>query len=300
MRSSDLYTGSVGREYSPYRSIKNYIEVLKPRESGLLVFIGLCTAVVAGGGYVPAGTLALALVAILFASASANGFTNYLDRHLDARMKRTMHRALPSRRIEPAEKVLPMLISLSVIGLVTAWLLHPLAFLFDVIGTVAAVVWRKRVTCVFPQGMIASCAPVLMGWFAVSPAFSWEVVLLCVLIAAWLPSHIWSIMVANRDDYMNAGICYFPLSISVKSAVKVLFVFALLLYASAIALYFVGGFGWLYLAVANVLGIVMVYGSVRFMISQASRDAWKLYKLSAFPFLGVLFLVMCLDIWLVR
>ncbi len=36
------------------------------------------------------------------------------------------------------------------------------------------------------------------------------------------------------------------------------------------------------------------------VISSASRDAWRLFKLSAFPYLGLIFLTMCLDIWLLR
>ena len=285
-------------ETAIFTSLKNYLEVLKPRESGLLVFIGVCTAFIASGGQLSLKILLLAFIAILFASAGANGLTNYLDRGVDARMLRTSHRALPSKRIYPPEKVLPLTISLTVIGLVLAWFLHPLSFAFDLLGTVAAVVYRKRVTCVFPQGAIASVAPVLMGWFAVAPPFRWEIVLLCVLIALWLPSHIWSIMIANREEYLNAGLTYFPISREVKDTVKVILVFNILLYAAAIGLYFVGGFHLLYLVVANVLGIVMVYGSMRFMLSAASRDAWRMYKLSAFPYLGVLFLSMVLDIWL--
>ena len=274
--------------------------MLKPRESGLLTFIGICTAFVAGGGCPPVDLFLLALIAILFASAGANGLTNYLDRDVDVRMQRTRHRVLPSKRIEPPEKVLPLTIGLVIVGLALAWLLHPLAFLFDLIGTTAAVIWRKRVTCVFPQGMIASCAPVLMGWFAINPAFGWEIILLCILIAVWLPSHIWSVMIANRDDYLGAGIDYFPVNREVKAVVKIIPIFCLVLYAASIGLYFVGDFGWLYLVVANLLGIIIVYASLRLMISRMSQDAWRLYKLSTLPYLGVRFLTMCLDIWLLR
>ena len=97
----------------------------------------------------------LAGITILLASAGANGITNYLDRHVDARMERTRKRALAAKRIEPAEKVLPLVIGLIIVGLVLAWYLHPLSFLADLIGTSAAAFWRKRVTCVFPQGMLA-------------------------------------------------------------------------------------------------------------------------------------------------
>jgi len=137
-----------------------------------------------------------------------------------------------------------------------------------------------------------------MGWFAIEPAFSLEILLLSLLIAVWLPLHVWSVMIANREDYIGAGLNYFPMSWQPKDAVKVLLVFALVLYGASVALYFVGSFGWLYLVSANLLSITMVYASSRLVISSASRDAWRLYRLSAFPYLGLIFLTMCLDIWL--
>ncbi len=281
-----------------YKTVKNYIEVLKPRASSLLTFIGVSAAIIAGNGHPPLDRLLLALITILLTTAGANGLTNYLDRNIDSRMQRTRHRALPSKRIEPPEKVLALAIGLVIIGLALAWQLHPLSFLFGIIGIIAAAVWRKRATCVFPQGMIASCAPVLMGWFAIKPTFSWEILLLCALIALWLPLHVWSVMIANREDYISAGLTYFPMSREIKEAVKVLLTFSLLLCTAAIALYFAGDFTLLYLTVASLLSIMIVYASSRLVVSNGSRAAWRLYKLSAFPYLGLIFLTMCLDTWL--
>jgi len=275
----------------------NYIEVLKPLPSILLTFIGLCAAIIAGEGQL-SPRLLLVLVAVLIATAGANGLTNYLDRDIDARMQRTRCRVLPSKRIYPSKKVLPLITGLIVIGLVLAWQLHPFAFLADLVGTLVAATWRKKVTCVYPQGVIASCAPILMGWLAVKPAVSWELLLLCVLIAVWLPLHVWSVNIAHREDYLQAGLSYFPINLEVKDSVKVLLAFSLVLYAASIALYFAGGFAWLYLVLANILGIVMVYAASRLVISDATKDAWRLYRLSSFPYLGLIFLVMCLDIWL--
>lgn len=279
-----------------YQTARDYVEVLKPRESSLITFIGVCTAVIAGGGHLSWDKLLLVLITILLASTGVNGLTNYLDRHVDARMQRTRHRALPSRRIYPAEKVLPLTIGLVIIGLVLAWQLHPFSFLAGLVGTVAAIVWRKRWTCVFPQGILASCAPVLMGWFAVEPTFSWQLLLLCLLIAIWLPLHLWSVMITHREDYLSAGISYFPVSQEVRKVVKLLLALSLLLYASSIAVYFVGSFTWLYLALAILLGSVLTYSSLRLVISISSQNSWRLYKLSAFPYLGLIFLSMCLDI----
>jgi protoheme IX farnesyltransferase len=278
--------------------IKDYFEVIKPRETGLLAFIGVMSAIVAGSGSIPTGRFFYILAAIFIASAGANGLTNYLDRDLDARMERTRHRALPSGRIYPPERALFFTAVLSTIGLIMAWYLHPLAFLVDLVGTAAAVIYRKKVTCVFPQGMIASCAPVLMGWFAIKPAVNSEILLLCLLIAVWLPSHIWSIMIAHKEDYQKAGITYFPLNCSVKTVSSILFAFCLVLFATSISLYFIGHFGWLYLAIANISGIILIYASLRLVLCNTYGNAWKLYKLSAFPYLGLIFLVMGLDVWL--
>lgn len=283
---------------SVYQTVKNYIEVLKPRESSLLTLIGVAAVFIAADGKPSLDVMLLAAVTILVASAGANGITNYLDRDFDAKMQRTRHRVLPSGRIYPPQKVLPLITGFILAGLVLAWWLHPFAFAADLVGTLVAATWRKRVTCVFPQGAIASFAPVLMGWFAISPAFSWELLLLCLLVLAWLPLHVWSVMVSNRDDYLGAGLNFFPMNVEVKTVVRVLLMFSLALYIISIALYFVGGFGWLYLALANILGVMMIYASWRLAVTNASMDAWRLYKLSSFPYLGLLFLAMCLDIWL--
>jgi protoheme IX farnesyltransferase len=279
------------------RRVLNYLEVLKPLPSILLAYIGLCAAIIAGEGKL-SPRLLLILAAVLIASAGANGLTNYLDRNIDARMQRTSCRVLPSKVIFPPKKVLPLIIGLIVVGLVLAWQLHPFVFLADLAGTLVAATWRKKVTCVYPQGVIASCAPILMGWLAVNQSLSWELLLLCILIAAWLPLHVWSVNIAHREDYLQAGLIYFPINWEVKDSVKMLLVFSLVLYATSIALYFIGSFAWLYLSLANILGIVMVYAGVRLVTSHAAEDAWRLYKLSTFPYLGLIFLVMCLDIWL--
>jgi len=136
-----------------------------------------------------------------------------------------------------------------------------------------------------------------MGWFAIRPAVSWQLLLLCLLIAIWLPLHLWSVMIANREDYLGAGITYFPLNQDVKGVVKILFALSLLLYGLSVALYFTGDFALLYLLSANLLGAILVYGSWNLVTSISSRNSWRLYKLSAFPYLGLIFLFMCLGIW---
>jgi len=278
-------------------SFLDYINVLKPTETALLTFLGITSAIIAAGSYMPGWVYAVVLVAVLLGSAGSNGLTNYLDRHVDARMVRTCGRALAAKRIYPAEKALPLIISLIVIGLVLAWFLNPLCFAIGLIGVAASSVWRKTISCTF-LGIVAGCSPVLIGWLAVSPAFDVRIILMCALVAIWTPIHVWTLMIANREDYLNAGLSYFPLSWPVKSIVKILFGLSILLLAVSMLIYFFGGFHWLYLIVAIILGGTMIYANSRLLFSMSSNAAWRVYKLSAFPYLGIIFLVMVLDIWL--
>ena len=278
------------------KGIIDYITVLKPRETILLAFIGVCASIIAADGKPSLSVLAIALVAIALGSAGANGLTNYLDRNVDARMKRTHLRALPANRIVPARKALVWSVFLILVALAVAWYLDPLCFVFGLVGTIAASVFRKRVMCVI-QGGIAGCAPVLIGYVAVTHHLDIQILFLCILIAVWIPLHVWSVMIANREDYLQAGVAYFPVTWRVKDAIKILMALSVLLYAASIALWAVDNLGWLYFAVANILGLIMIYANVNLLRSGLTRDAWKVYKLSAFPYLGLIFIALCLNFW---
>jgi protoheme IX farnesyltransferase len=139
---------------------------------------------------------------------------------------------------------------------------------------------------------------VLVGYLAISHQLNPTVLFLCLLIAAWVPLHIWSLMTFHRDEYLGAGVKIFPVTWKVEDTIKVLLGLAVVLYGISIALYHFGDFGILYLAVANVLGVAMVYATYRLLRTASSRYAWRVYKLTAFPYLGILFLTMGIDLWL--
>jgi len=282
--------------------LSDYLNVLKPRETSLLVFIGACSAIVASaavGGAFPVATFILIVVAITCGSAGANGLTNYLDRDVDALMARTCKRSLPSGRIKPPWKVLPMIAVLILAGLALAWVLSPVCFVIGLVGMLASAILRKTVSCTY-FGIIAGSSPVLIGWYAVTqqPAITAMPVLFFCLIAAWTPLHVWTLMLANRSDYEGAGLHYFPLSWPDRRVIILLAVLSLALSAAGILIYFLSGFlHWLYLTVTVLMSLLMVYASIRLLIKPNSRNAWMVYKLSAFPYLGIIFLVMVIDSW---
>jgi protoheme IX farnesyltransferase len=284
-------------------SIIDYISVLKPKETSLLVFIGACAALVAASitqAAFPLYTFILTVVAITLGSAGANGLTNYLDRDVDARMKRTCSRALPSGRINPPGKALPLIIGCIVGGLVLAWLLSPVCFVIGLVGILVSGIWRKTATCTY-FGIIAGSAPVLIGWYAVSGQVSIDVlpVLFFCLIAAWTPLHVWTLMLANREDYEQAGIRYFPLTWKAGNVIRILAILSFLLALISILIYVLSGkFHWLYLATCSVLGVLMIAASLRLLFSPTSKNSWAVYKYTAFPYLGIIFTAMVVDRWL--
>ena len=261
------------------------------------MLIGACSAFIAVDGYIATGFFALTIVAIGLGSAGCNGLTNYLDREVDAKMARTQNRVLPSKRIDPPQKALPLIISLIIIALSLAWILNPLCFIIGCVGVAASAIWRKTISCTF-FGIIAGCSPVLIGWFAMNTEFNIKILLICLLVALWIPVHVWSVMIARRDEYFKAGLKYFPLNLKVKTVVVMLLILSILLYIVSNVLFVQTDLRYLYLIVANILGIYMIYANARLLRSTTSEASWKVYKLSSFPYLGVIFLVMCLDIWL--
>jgi len=287
----------------PKAGILDYLDVLKPKETSLLLFIGACSSIIAAafsGGIFPVRDFILAAVAILLGSAGANGLTNYLDRDVDARMKRTCGRALASKRIDPAERALPLIIALVVIGLVLAWILSPICFIIGLVGVICSGIWRKTISCTF-LGIIAGSAPVLIGWYAITkqPVIDVLPVLFVAMIAFWTPLHVWTLMIANRQDYENAGLHYFPLSWKDRDVIRILAVLSVALAAVALMIYFLSRrFHWLYLIVSSLLSIAMVIASIRLLFNPNSNNAWTVYKLSAFPYLGIIFTIMAVDSWI--
>jgi protoheme IX farnesyltransferase len=284
-------------------SIRDYVAVLKPRETSLLVFIGACSALVAAStinGAFPAISFVLTIIAITMGSAGANGLTNYLDRDVDARMQRTCRRPLAAARIRPPEKALPMIIILLIAGLVLAWILAPICFVIGLIGIMSSGIFRKTISCTF-LGIIAGSAPVLIGWYAITKytEFAMAPLIYFCMIALWTPLHVWTLMLSNRSDYENAGLRYFPLSWEDKKVIRLLAILSVALAAVAVLNYFVvTGFHWLYLSVAIVLSVLMVAANLNLMRSPTSNNSWVVYKLSAFPYLGIIFAAMVLDVWL--
>ena len=175
--------------------------------------------------------------------------------------------------------------------------LHPYAFIAGAVGVAAGLIARKTWATHF-LGSFSSCGPILVGWFAINPELNGTIAFLALIIVLWLPIHVWNLMIASEGDYLGAGVNMFPLNHGMVLTGRITVVLSLLLYAASLALYVAGDFGWIYFVAANVGGVLMVQATIQMLRTRDKAAAFRVFRTSAYPFLGLTFLSLCADIWL--
>ncbi len=199
---------NASREYEP--TFGDYFALLKPRVMSLVVFTALVGLLVAPGGLHPVEMFAAILFIALGAGASG-ALNMWYDADIDAVMRRTAKRPVPSGRVEPGE-ALAIGLGLSGISvvmlalatnLVAAGLLAFTIFFYAVIYSM----WLKRST---PQNIViggaAGAFPPMIGWAAVTGDVSLASVLMFGLIFMWTPPHFWALALFTKSDYGDAGV----------------------------------------------------------------------------------------------
>ncbi len=281
-------------------SLKNYIEVTKPRSVFLLVFTSLVTMFLAAQGITQPPTFWIkAILAIILACSGVNAVSCYVDRDLDAGMERTRRRPIPSGRIYPASKALYWGLAQFIIALAIAWTINLYAFacillgMFGYIGVYS--LWLKRKT---PWNIIlggfSGGLPALFGWVAVAGQLGITPVLISILVVLWIPNHIWNLAIYYKDDYRRVNVPMLPVVCHPKTTLLYILLTVVFMVAVSMAIYFSGNFGQLYFWTAVVSGAVILAGNLYLYFHYENKKAWFLYKLSS-PYLFLLFLGMFLD-----
>jgi len=265
-------TETTARAAAPARW-QDYVELLKPRVMSLVVFTALTGLVCAR---TPMNPL-LAAIAILCISvgAGASGALNMgFDSDIDALMRRTRHRPVPSGRVQRSDALaLGVILSLFSVGvmalatnLVAAGLLAFTIFFYAVVYTL----WLKRST---PQniviGGLAGALPPVIGWAAASGTTPLNAWLLCAIIFVWTPPHFWALSLYVRDDYAAAGVPMLPVVKGAAATRRWILLYSLLLVALALAPAASGLGGTIYLAVAAAGGVVFLILAGRLARSSA-------------------------------
>ncbi len=240
---------------------RSLVALTKPRIIELLLVTTVPTMLLAERGLPSARLLAVTLIGGALAAGSANTINCFIDRDIDAVMRRTSRRPLVSRggqgTIKPGE-ALAFGIALGaastlLLGLLANWLsaaLADAAILFYVF--VYTMVLKRRTASNIVIGGAAGCFPVLVGWAAVTGRVGLPAVVLFAVIFFWTPPHFWALAMKFRDDYAAASVPMLPVVASPATVARKILVYSYLMVAASLAL--APYAGWLYGACAAVLG----------------------------------------------
>ena len=283
------------------QTLRNYVEVTKPPIVFLLVFTSLATMIVAWSQTLRPLTptlLIAATAAITAASAGCDTLTSYVDRDIDKIMHRTRHRPIPSGRITPS-RALAWGLFLAAFGLVVAYVINPLSFVWIALGVLDNVVvysllLKRRSSLNIILGGISGGLPVMFGWSAVTNSISLLPILLAALVVLWIPGHIWSLAIFTKDDYKRARVPMLPVVTKLTTALRCVVSTVVLMIPFSLWIFFAGHFGWVYLAVALLFGVWVLYINLKLFFNPNNEMAYKAFKVSS-PYLFALFCAMILD-----
>jgi len=190
-------------------TLADYVALTKPRITVLVVFttaIGLMVAGVRTSAYLALCTIAGTALVV----ASANVLNMYLERDVDARMRRTMGRPLPAGRMQP-RPALVFGVSLGVLSLaLLAFAVGPLPALLAALALVTYVLlytpMKQRSPAALLVGAAAGAAPPLIGSTAATGGLELPGLLLFAVLFLWQVPHFLAITLFRREEYARAGL----------------------------------------------------------------------------------------------
>jgi heme o synthase len=273
-------------------TVTAYYRLTKPRIVLLLLITTVPAMLLAAEG-LPSPWLILATLAGGAAAAgSANSINMYLDRDIDAIMRRTRQRPLPAHAIAPEH------------ALRFGFVLGAIAFYFlavavNVLAAVLALsaiafyvfvytMWLKRTT---EQNIViggaAGAVPALVGWAAVTGTLAWPAVVLFAIVFVWTPPHFWALAMRFSGDYAAAGVPMLPVVRGEAETRRQILLYSLVLFATTLVLVPVGHMGPVYTAAAVVLGGSFVYRALQVWRSGDDSRTRRLFTFSIFYLAGL-------------
>ncbi|WP_406567126.1 heme o synthase [Actinoallomurus rhizosphaericola] len=285
--------------------VRAYVALTKPRIIELLLITTIPVMFLAARGLPPLWPVIATLVGGMLSAGSANALNCYIDRDIDAKMRRTRRRPLPMVQVTPKE-TLVFGITLAVASTVfLALAVNPLSAALSVFAIlfyvfVYSMVLKRRTKQNVVWGGIAGCMPVLIGWSALTDSVSWTPIVLFLVVFFWTPPHTWTLAMRYREDYAAANVPMLPVVATERRVAVEVIVYTWITIACSLALWPIAHTTIFYPIAAAVLGaacLVEAYrllGRVRAGITGAVLKPMRYFHLSN-AYLALLFLAVAID-----
>ena len=274
-----------------------YVELTKPRIIELLLITTVPAMIVAGDGWPGTWLVIATLIGGTLSAGGANAINQVIDRDIDAVMRRTSGRPLPTSRVRPGE-ALVFGIVLGLAGFAWLWAttnllaaaLSTAGLLFYVV--VYSLYLKRRTTQNIVIGGAAGATPALVGWAAVTGGLALPAWIMFAIIFFWTPPHFWALSLRYRRDYRAAGVPMLPVVAGEPATTDQILVYSIVVAGVSLLLAPVAPMGWVYLGAAVLLGAVLIYGAVR--LRQEPDKAMRYFGYTNVYLAGV-FVAMAVD-----
>ena len=278
--------------------VADYVALLKPRVMSLVVFTGIVGMAVAPGALHPA-LAAVAILCIAVGAGASAAINMWYERDIDAVMERTRNRPLPAGRMDPGAALgfgsVLAVGSVTVMALAVNWTAAALLALTISFYVFVYTIWLKRRT---PQNIViggaAGAFPPMIGWAAVTGDVGAGAIALFALIFFWTPPHFWSLSLYRHGDYEAAGVPMLPVVAGLAETRRQILFYTAVTVPVSLAPWLLGVTGWVYGAVAGVLGLGFLGHAFRVWAYPAERTARAMFAFSLL-YLFLLFAAMLAD-----
>ena len=286
--------------------LRAYVALTKPRIIELLLITTLPTMFLASRGLPRLWLVVATIVGGTISAGGANTLNCYIDRDIDAKMRRTRRRPLVRAEVSAREVLIFGLVLVVVstlwLGFAVNWLSAGLA-LFAVVFYifVYTLVLKRRTTQNVVWGGIAGCMPVLIGWTAVTGRLALAPFALFGVVFFWTPPHTWALAMRFREDYEAAGVPMLPVVAAERAVANRIVWYAWITIGCSLLVWPPGRPGLLvYLGVAVVLGGLFLreayrlHGRVRSGETGVALKPMRLFHWSN-AYLALLFLAVAVS-----
>ena len=276
-----------------------YLELTKPRITFLIVLTAAAGFALASQARIDYSGLVRAMIGIALLSSGIATINQYMERDLDALMRRTANRPLPSGKLLPWE-ALAFGVGLTALAeIYLAVLVNPLTAVLGltvIAGYLFAYTPLKTRTSLSTMvGAFPGAVPPLIGWAAARGTVGLEAWVLFAILFLWQFPHFLAIAWMYREDYSRAGILMLPVvEPDGRVTAQQIVVYTVLLLPVSLLPTALGISGRVYLWGAIVLGLLFLYSSVRAAFSKSRQEARRLL-LASVIYLPLLFILMVLD-----
>jgi heme o synthase len=191
-----------------------YITLTKPD----VTFLVVITAV--AGFYLGSRTsldwplLLHTLTATMFVAGGTAALNQYIERDLDATMRRTAARPIPAGILRPCEA---LVFGLGTVAIGCLWLALAVNRLSSSLALTTSLLYlsfytplKTRTSLATAIGAFPGALPPLIGWAAARGSLSREAWILFAILFCWQVPHFLSIAWMYREDYARAGIRMLP------------------------------------------------------------------------------------------